>query len=472
MRARAGNVCFISYSHEDRDFVDFLEWMLALYGDRFEVLRDRGGVARSASLESELKAMVSRSDTFLAVVSPGYAASAWCQRELEWQQSLRPTATVLPLRLDDQVDQFPDRLGIDVSAWAQRGDRIVREELVPLVLGQVPEVPGWSLRLTADAGLQLARDFATLGSAVNRADLRAPADEAFTQIGVRLLQQEQMPAVARALIAAALAGQQIQRGRWAALRTWSTVALAAITEDGRDDRARSDRELAFVGERYTELALAERRLGRDQEAARHYEAAAERYGALTDAVLARVRQGQVAREQGTLAIARLRLDEARECYRRSRSLLAGLPSERMHVAQAWIKESQVELVAGRLDDAHRCLREAAVLVEATEPSELTTRVAAHYWKTAAWLALAEGNAPTLDDSIAAHAEVIAAYAWRNEHAQQRWLRRGRRVTPLLPRLVTRTLARAVVVAEAGARARVGRWLRERFGRSRRSEDDQ
>lgn len=176
--------------------------------------------------------------------------------------------------------------------------------------------------------------------------------------------------------------------------------------------------------------------------------------------LRRVRLGQVAREQGTLAIARLRLDEARACYQRSRELLAELPSERMHVAQAWIKEAQVELVAGRLDQALRCLAAAAPRVEAAEPGELSARVAAHYWKTTAWLALASGDASRLGQATQAHASVIAAYGWDNEHAHQRWLRRASRVEPIAPRVIVHQLVRAGIVAASGGGAQVSRWLRE------------
>lgn len=457
-------VCFVSYGHEDTAFVDFLERMLALYRDKIELLRDRGGVDRRGALDTELRAMIARCDVFMPVVSAAYALSEWCQREHTWLDELRPHAAFVPLRLAADPVVFPNRLGVDFAAWALRGDRIVRETLIPVLLGGRVGATAETLDGQAVDALGLARDFQVLGAAVNRADLRAPADEAFVQIGVRLMQLRGMPARGRAMIAAALAGQQVQRGRWEQLRQWASLALAQLEEDAVADDARSDDELAFLGERCTELALAERRLGDHDGAARHYQEAADRYRAISDALLQRVRYAQVCREQGTLAIARLRLDEARRCYAESRALLAGLPSERMHVAQAWIKEAQVELIASRDADVDRCMATAAEIIEApgspveATPGvhELSARVAAHYWKTRAFVALARGHRAELARAADEHARVIAGYPWQNERGHQRALRIAVAWMRVLPRPVTRQLARAFIVAEAGLLAGVRR----------------
>jgi hypothetical protein len=316
---------------------------------------------------------------------------------------------------------------------------------------------------TVDA-LGLARDFQVVGAAVNRADLRAPADEAFVQIGVRLMQLPGMPPRGRAMIAAALAGQQVQRGRWEQLRQWAELAVTQLRDDGLADDLRSDEELAFLGERYTELALAERRLGDHRGAARHYQEAVERYRAIGDALLRQVLQAQVLREQGTLALARLRLDEARRCYADSRALLAAVPSERMHVAQSWIKQAQVELIAGRAADVDRCLAAAAEIVEAgSAPGqetpgthELFARVAAHYWKTRAFVALAGGRREELARTAEQHARVIAGYPWQNEQLHQRTLRAATALVGLVPRPVLRQAVRLLGVAEAGLLARFRR----------------
>lgn len=464
--------CFVSYDHRDQTFVDFLDRMLALYRDRIELLRDRSGVDRRSALDAALRAMIARTDVFMPVVSPAYAESEWCRREHAWLGELSPAAAVLPLRTGGEVGAFPNHLGVDFTSWEIYGDRIVREALIPALLGNVVGSLSPSLDLAREAALSLARDFQVLGSAVNRADLKGPAAEAFAQIGVRLMQLPSMPARGRARIASAIAGQQIQRGRWDELRRWASVAVAQTEVEQVADQARTDDELAFLGERYSELGLAQRRLGSHGLAAEHYEAAAEHYAAIRDRLLQSVRQAQVRREQGTLAIARLRLDEARRCYAESRSLLAGVPSERMHVAQAWIKEAQVELIAGRDMDSARCLSEAAKAMEVEStareaelsPPELTARVSAHYWKTRAWLALALGQRRELTHAADEHARVIGGYPWDNERAHQRLIRRAALASAVIPAPVTRQVARALIVGEAGLFARVIRPVRAAVAR--------
>lgn len=464
--------CFVSYSHQDGDFVDFLERGLVHYRDGIELLRDHSGLARSDALDAALRDMVSRCDVFLPVVSAAYTRSTWCQREYAWFSELRPDARLLPLRLFNDATVFPNHLGVDFTVWATRGDRILCEVLVPTLRGNQATRLLATPDLEPSLALEMAQDFHTLGVAVSRIDLPTEADRAFSQIGIRLMQMPGMPTTGLAIVASVLAGQQVQRGQWAALYRWASEALVHFGEYNTDLAKLSDEKLTFLSGRLMELALAERRLGLDDDAGRHYAEALLGNSAIADPTLRCIHRAQVFRELGTLALARLKLSEARQMYEQSRELIDGIPSERMHIAQAWIKQAQVEIFMNRDVDAHRCIKQADEILHTSQsaaPSvpdtaaELQARVSAHYWKTRAWVDFTCGDRDALRRDVLEHARAISPYPWRNERNHQRALQALAAVSPAIPTVIARQLARALIAGESGLFARAMRSAHDLLG---------
>lgn len=73
------NQVFISYAQRDRLWAEWLGDRLAKHG--FRIWTDTTSVPIGASFIAELNKMIEKSDVLLAILSPSYFESAWCQQE-------------------------------------------------------------------------------------------------------------------------------------------------------------------------------------------------------------------------------------------------------------------------------------------------------------------------------------------------------------------------------------------------------
>jgi hypothetical protein len=73
------NNVFISYASGDRQWAEWLGERLAKHG--FGVWTDTTSVSIGESFIAELKRTIEKSDVVLALLSPNYFQSTWCQQE-------------------------------------------------------------------------------------------------------------------------------------------------------------------------------------------------------------------------------------------------------------------------------------------------------------------------------------------------------------------------------------------------------
>lgn len=73
------NQVFISHAWKDRHWAEWLGERLA--GQAFRVWTDATSVPPGESFIAELNKMIEKSDVVLAILSPSYFQSAWCQQE-------------------------------------------------------------------------------------------------------------------------------------------------------------------------------------------------------------------------------------------------------------------------------------------------------------------------------------------------------------------------------------------------------
>ena len=73
------NQVFISYARNDRGWAEWLGERLAKGG--FRIWTDTTSVPTGESFIAELNKMIEKSDVVLAILSPSYFQSAWCQQE-------------------------------------------------------------------------------------------------------------------------------------------------------------------------------------------------------------------------------------------------------------------------------------------------------------------------------------------------------------------------------------------------------
>jgi hypothetical protein len=73
------NQVFISYARRDRRWAEWLGDRLAKHG--FRIQTDTTSVPTGASFIAELNKTIEKSDVVLAILSPSYFRSAWCQQE-------------------------------------------------------------------------------------------------------------------------------------------------------------------------------------------------------------------------------------------------------------------------------------------------------------------------------------------------------------------------------------------------------
>jgi len=73
------NQLFISYARRDKPWAEWLGERLAKHG--FLIWTDATSVPIGASFIAELNKTIEKSDVVLAILSPSYFESAWCQQE-------------------------------------------------------------------------------------------------------------------------------------------------------------------------------------------------------------------------------------------------------------------------------------------------------------------------------------------------------------------------------------------------------
>jgi len=73
------NQVFISYAQRDRRWAEWLGEGLARHG--FGIWTNSTSVPTGESFIAELNKMIEKSDVVLAILSPSYFQSAWCQQE-------------------------------------------------------------------------------------------------------------------------------------------------------------------------------------------------------------------------------------------------------------------------------------------------------------------------------------------------------------------------------------------------------
>lgn len=443
-------LCFISYSHQDRDFVDFLTRILSLFDDSIEYWLDETAIEHGATFPNQISEALHRAEVFLPVLSANALASEWCRREraiFTERHASNHRLKIIPIHIEPiplAQSPFPDWISIDLSSWRRDGDRIIRTQLIDAVRGEgrSSTFEPFSARTRSSAGLNLAKDYQTVGLAINRIDPNAKTARAFVQLGVALFHLEGMPSTGRAFIGLALAGQKLQAGAWRELAAWAQSAIDILIDE--EGSPRSNDELGMIGEAYNLLALAERKLG-DRRAEGNYLRALESFSAMTDPLTRRTKQAQAHRELGTFALGRGRLADAEQHFTTSRELLAGLPSESMHHAQAAIKLAQLELVRGDAAAAGAKLDELRVQFETlNDARELERRVAAHYWRTVALNAFVFGDAAKHGEALERLDRVIEGTGWRNEQRQRSLLYYLRYARGFAPKPLRAAIAATII----------------------------
>lgn len=73
------NQVFISYARKDRCWAEWLGEGLSKHG--FQIWTDTTSVPTGESFIAELGKIIEKSDLVLAIMSPSYFQSAWCQQE-------------------------------------------------------------------------------------------------------------------------------------------------------------------------------------------------------------------------------------------------------------------------------------------------------------------------------------------------------------------------------------------------------
>ena len=133
MPADEPHLYFISYSWTDFAAADHVE--LLLLREERRVNRDETDIRAGGGLTKSIRALISESDTFLALISENYVKSRWCPDELSLalerkESGLRPYR-IVPLRLDlSEGDGLPidleEVLCLDATSRLHRSSAIAR----------------------------------------------------------------------------------------------------------------------------------------------------------------------------------------------------------------------------------------------------------------------------------------------------------------------------------------------------------
>jgi len=156
---------FISYSHDDADFVDQLA--MHLVAENARVWVDRWELHVGDSLHRRIEGAMDQASAVLFVLSPASVASEWCQRELSAglvRELEENRVIVLPVLVEDcEVPLFlRDKMYADFRRDFDGGLRQVREALARVTsehLGRLDEAEGhidWATRWGVDEEQRVA----------------------------------------------------------------------------------------------------------------------------------------------------------------------------------------------------------------------------------------------------------------------------------------------------------------------------
>jgi TIR domain len=148
---------FISYSHQDRDFVDKLAAQLVR--NRVHLWLDRWELRVGDSLTSCIESAIGGASALLIVLSRAAVKSDWCRRELNAglvRELEERRVVVLPVLIEDcQVPLFlRDKLYADFRSSPDHGLQAVLDSLTRFTndsLGRIVE-PEWHMDWAMDWG--------------------------------------------------------------------------------------------------------------------------------------------------------------------------------------------------------------------------------------------------------------------------------------------------------------------------------
>lgn len=142
MSSGSDHTYFVSYSWADCAVADHVE--LLLLRNQRRVNRDETDIRAGGGLTESIRSLISKSDTFLALISEDYATSRWCPDELSFAlerqaQGVRPRR-VIPLRLDlFEGNELP--ISLTDVLWLESTSRIHRSSAVSKVINEEPQFP-------------------------------------------------------------------------------------------------------------------------------------------------------------------------------------------------------------------------------------------------------------------------------------------------------------------------------------------
>ncbi len=379
---------FLNYSREDADFAGFFETMFSLGASEVQLWMDER-LDAGARFPEEIMRQIASCDLFIAALSPAWARSDWCQRELRAALAREPDIEIIPLLIDELEiarTELAAYQAIDLRQWRIEGDLVLRAQLLHRFSGPGPAPPPGPAQLEALRRLVLWGARSETPDEIGR-DL---ADLATWQIATA--PDNPLP---RARLLDALAGLHLTRREWRDMVSTTQAALRLLHQAGwpaphlgspYEPGDLTDDDLAFLGELHNRLALGARELGRG-EGVTELDRALAVFTAIRHPLLRREKTAQAHREWGTWAQRSGDLETARHHFQLSGDLLKGLPSQQLHVLQAEIKQAQVDLQQGKHEQARARLdRVAPWFAEgAAGDGLLAAQVRPHYLITeAAW----------------------------------------------------------------------------------------
>ncbi|MES2644726.1 MAG: toll/interleukin-1 receptor domain-containing protein [Myxococcota bacterium] len=394
---------------------------------------------------------LARADVFVAILSRAFFESEWCTRESETfldRAASDPRLLVVPIAIDGMdLPKHPicSWQVVDLPDWAIRADRVLRQRVLPVILREKVPASSVAVALTEAAAGRRARVYSDVLRYCSTT--RPPAEVVQGLVGeaFNCLSNEELSPGARADLSNALSAIFLNRGEWRTLANLNAQAIQLIGERA-GDRPLTDEELAFEGELYNHLALAERKL-RVQSAEAHYLDATRAFGAIRDPLFRREKMGQVLRERGNLALRNGQLEAAGAFYRSSVEALEGLPSQRWHVLAG---KSKLALVSALKGDVHTAQQELAVIepefsVDALRGGgERAWAAADQFWYGSAIVAIIAGTYRTSARWTATHGAFAREQGWANASRKVRWLGGIGFLAVFLPRRVRTALFNQIV----------------------------
>jgi hypothetical protein len=115
---------FLSYSHENKADCDQIE--LLLRRRKRNVARDETGLKSGAKLDDNIRNLISRCQTFLALFSHSYRGSDWCKQELQHARTT-PKLRVIPLLVGSLASiSDSDLVWRDARDWGEKERTILK----------------------------------------------------------------------------------------------------------------------------------------------------------------------------------------------------------------------------------------------------------------------------------------------------------------------------------------------------------